>query len=79
MLYSVACRTRLRYVDPTPCAIKEERSLLISDKLIWLSQTNSSAEMMAVLYVLKVVLTWTPIQMCTDSQLVVDTLLYWME
>ena len=40
-------------------------------------QTNNRAEMAAPLHVLKVVPNWVPPQICSDPQLVVDTVLYW--
>ena len=51
----------------------------VSEKLLGLVQTNNRAEMTAVLYVLKMIPKWVTLQICTDSQLVVDTVLYWME
>ena len=51
----------------------------VSEKLLGFVQTNNRAEMTAVLYVLKMIPKWVTLQICTDSQLVVDTLLYWME
>uniref|UniRef100_A0A7S1I0U6 ribonuclease H n=1 Tax=Eutreptiella gymnastica TaxID=73025 RepID=A0A7S1I0U6_9EUGL len=49
------------------------------EKLLGPTQTNNRAEMTAVLYALKILHTWVPLQVCTESQLVVDTILYWME
>ena len=41
-------------------------------------QTNNRAEMTAALCVLKIVPNWVRLQICTDSQLVVNTVLYWL-
>ena len=48
--------------------------LNVAEKLIGLVQTNNRAEMTAVLHVLKVVPIGADLQICTDSQLVVDAL-----
>ena len=53
--------------------------LNVAEKLIGVLQTNNRAEMTAVLHVLKIVPSWADLQICTDSQLVVDAILYWME
>ena len=47
-------------------------------KLPGLRQTNNRAEMMATLHAMKIVPKWAPLHICTDSQLVVDTVVYWM-
>ena len=52
--------------------------LNVAEKLIGLVQTNNRAEMTAVLHVLKVVPIGADLQICTDSQLVVDAILYWI-
>ena len=41
-------------------------------------QTKVRPEKPAALHVLKIVPAWLPLQICTDSQLVVDTILYWL-
>ena len=41
-------------------------------------QTNNRAEMTAVLHVFKMVPHWADLQICTDSQLVVDAIIYWI-
>ena len=53
--------------------------LNVSEKLMGVLQTNNRAEMTAVLHVLRIVPKWAALQVCTDSQLVVDAILYWME
>ena len=40
-------------------------------------QPNNRAEMTAARRVLKIGLNWVPVQICTDSQLVVNTVLYY--
>jgi len=55
--------------------LREGHCLNASEKLLGLVQTNNRAEMTAVLYVLKRVPKWVPLQICTDSQLVVDMVL----
>ena len=52
--------------------------LNVAEKLMGVLQTNNRAEMTAVLHVLKVVPIWADLQICTDSQLVVDAILYWI-
>ena len=50
-----------------------------AEKLIGVLQTNNRAEMTAVLHVLRIVPGWVKLQICTDSQLVVDAIQYWMQ
>ena len=47
-------------------------------KLPGLRQTYNRAQMTATLHVMKIVPKWAPLHICTDSQLVVDTVVYWM-
>ena len=53
-------------------------TLNASEKLMGLMRTNNRAEMTAVRYVLKRIPSWVTVQICTDLQLVVDLVLYWM-
>ena len=54
-------------------------SLNVAEKLLGILQTNNRAEMTAVLHVLKIVPKWVDLQICTDSQLVVDAIRHWMQ
>ena len=53
--------------------------LNLAEKLPGIPQTNNRAEMTAVLHVLRIIPRWVELQICTDSQLVLDAILCWMK